>query len=473
MFETRVLIEGQLVLMQRRQSRFLYARYKHPKLREWREKSTGTNDPEQAEEFARTFHAEMMFKAKHGVPLGDHSMDKLIDLYLKELEREYRQGRTISHSNFELKVRITNKFVRPYFTGKPLHSVNREMLHDYANWRRSYWLNQPKGAKIEYMRSNGTVLSRPIGQRELDSYAHMRDERAILNSMFRIAMTKGWANERDLPAVNFTSDVIPKGRTKSKVKPLAFFDPYEYQKIKEMMEPWSERPLKFRYRRVAAYYYVMLCFTTGVRPGTAMDSVRWKDIQAVDSSTGENHEKTKVINGFELVKLLKGDALADTRLDILVPYSKVGSYKSIGMNEAFGFLNDYQVRWLLMASELRENQSRRAKSERGDIPKRWNDDDPIFLLPNGYKLNGVAVSRYFAQFLDEVGMTYQPDTQDKRSLYSTRHSFITYLQSTGIPDSMIAEFTGTSLEMIRKHYSHQRATAVGFMFEDYSSRRFR
>ena len=81
--------------------------------------------------------------------------------------------------------------------------------------------------------------------------------------------------------------------------------------------------------------------------------------------------------------------------------------------------------------------------------------------------------RYFAELLEEFGMSNQPVTGDKRSLYSTCYSSIIYLHSIGIPDSIIVEFTGRSLEMICKHYSQQRVIALGFMFKYYMDQRTR
>jgi len=468
MFQTKILIENKLVLMARKQSKYLYARYKHPKLGVWREKSTKTWDPVEAEEIARHFFYDFTVKVKNNIPTTTRTMDKLIDLYIEKITFEHKKG-AISESNFLLKRRISEKFVRPYFAKKLLHTIDRNTLTEFATWRRNYWASQPEDAVIEYMRSNGTIGHRPITAKERQSYPHMRDERAILNSLFRVAITKGWIKEWQVPKIDFKSDVIPKGRNMSQTKPDVYFTRQEIRFIKKEMWKWASRPSKFQYRRQAAYYYVMLCFNTGVRPGTALDSVCWCNIQAVQ--TGGNDAKSQIINGFRIEQADGGDSVGDVRLDIYVPTSKVSSYIALGLNEAFWIYQDYIINWGLMAEDLYNMQMRRTKKERVPINMQYNEKDPIFLLPNGYKLEGRQVSKYFAAFLKDKNMTYAEGTQDKRTLYSTRHSFITHMLDQGALRGAVAEFTGTSQEMFKRHYEHYKVATSGNQFKDYSKER--
>lgn len=465
MSKIKDLIPGLLTLEIRKQSKNIYARYKHPGLGKWREKSTGTTNVTQAEDIAKAFFFELELKVKNNIPTVRHSTDKLIDLYLIEMKNGFHAGE-ISESNYELKVRVANKFVRGFFGDKLLHTIDAAMLREFAVWRKEYWANQPEGALIHYHRKWGPT-HRPVTQKERDSSSAMLDERAILNSMFRLAVQKRWIQQWQVPVVSFKNPVISKGRTKSKVKPFTVFTPEEYETIKEDMLAWALRPAKFQYRRVAAYYYVMLAFNCGVRPGTGIDSLRWCDLKTVSAENPDNDTEKVKIGGYVFVASRGDDILGDVRLDINVPTSKVGAHKSIGLPGAFWAMEEYKFVWMEMAATLREKQKNVVKRNRIEIPNKWDERAPLFLLPNDYHLKGDLVSAFFTKFLEETGMRCGEGSEDLRSLYSTRHSFITHLQTVGVSDGLISAFTGTSTEMIRKYYSHPDPTKVGHMFEGY------
>jgi len=63
--------------------------------------------------------------------------------------------------------------------------------------------------------------------------------------------------------------------------------------------------------------------------------------------------------------------MGDTRLDIYVPTSKVSTYRSIGLNEAFWIYQDYMINWGLMAEDLYNMQMRRTKKERVPINTQY------------------------------------------------------------------------------------------------------
>lgn len=471
MFEPIELIEGELNLVKRKQSKYIYARYKHPKTGRWDFKGTRTADIKEAREYALKWYFGYSERVANNLPTSNRTMNKVIDLYLERLEDAYLHQK-ITKSNYDVKRRVTKKWVRPYFGNKSLHTINRGELMEFADWRRNYFSNQPEGATIDYMRKNGTIGHRPIQPRERTASIAMVDERAIINSLFRIAANKNWIKERDIPKVTFRDDVIIKGRTESKIKKDIFFIPKEIEAIKYEMQDWSNNEEKFRYRHQAAYYYVMLCFTTGVRPGTAMDSVRWRDIQAIHTDRNRD-ATTQIIDGLEFTKATNGDPIGSVRLEIYVPSSKVGSYVAIGLNEGFCFFNDWKASWMMMAQDLDAANKRRAKNERRPVNFVPNDDDPIFLLPNGYHLKGPIVSRYFTKYLTAANRLTAEGSEDDRTLYSTRHSFISHMQAEGVPDPLIAAFTGTSREMFDKHYGHAKVTQSGNLFPDFNPRKLR
>ena len=475
--EPIVLIDGELNLVKRRQSKYIYARYKHPKTGRWDFKGTKKQDVKEAREFALKWYYGFNERVEAGLPTTTHKMNRVIDLYLEKLDEAWKHDQ-ITKSNYEGKCRVVAKWVRPFFGDKLLHSINRSVLMEFADYRKNYYANQPEDAVIEYMRRNGTIGHRPIQARERKAQVKMIEERAVINSLFRVAANKGWIQERDIPKVNFRSDVVARGKPGSKIKPDYYFTVKEIAGIKWEMQDWSNNDTKFRYRRQAAYYYVMLCFTTGVRPGSAMDNIRWCDIQAIP--TGDVMETiTHRIGGEDMMfeQQQGGDPVGSVRLQMNVPVSKVGDYTAIGLNEAFGIYNDWKMAWMLMAQDLKNMNDRRAKRERRPVRMEPRREDPIFLLPNDYLLQGNVVSKYFSAYLEAYGRTYKqgaPHTQaNKRTLYSNRHSFITHMRALKVPDSLIAAFTGTSREMFEKHYGHDTIEQSGDLFPNFDAKRER
>lgn len=77
--------------------------------------------------------------------------------------------------------------------------------------------------------------------------------------------------------------------------------------------------------------------------------------------------------------------------------------------------------------------------------------DLIFRLPHGSTTNGTG--RSFNNGLQELKLDESP--QDKRTLYSLHHSFVTWeLIDQKVTIDALAPQCGISIEMIERHYSH-------------------
>jgi integrase len=77
--------------------------------------------------------------------------------------------------------------------------------------------------------------------------------------------------------------------------------------------------------------------------------------------------------------------------------------------------------------------------------------DLLFRLPDGSKTN--EIGRTFNAVLKEISLDKSP--HGKRTLYSLRHSFITWeLIAQKVTIDVLARQCGTSIEMIERHYSH-------------------
>jgi integrase len=77
-------------------------------------------------------------------------------------------------------------------------------------------------------------------------------------------------------------------------------------------------------------------------------------------------------------------------------------------------------------------------------------DDKVFILPKNKPLD--SLSRRFSTLLKELNLLDSPN--GRRSLYSYRHTYITFNILNKVPETIIAQQCGTSVNMIQQNYSH-------------------
>ena len=128
----------------RKQSKYIYARYKHPKTGRWDFKGTKKRDVKEAREFAIKWYYGFTERVAAGLPTTTRKMNKVIDLYLEKLKEAWEHG-DITDSNYDVKRRVVDKWVRPFFGDKSLHTINRALLMEFADYRRNYFRDQPDG----------------------------------------------------------------------------------------------------------------------------------------------------------------------------------------------------------------------------------------------------------------------------------------------------------------------------------------
>lgn len=79
----------------------------------------------------------------------------------------------------------------------------------------------------------------------------------------------------------------------------------------------------------------------------------------------------------------------------------------------------------------------------------------VFVLPNGKASK--ELSRTFSRYLREHNLDTCPD--GGRTLYSLRHSYITWQLEAGVEPAIVSSQCGTSIEMLSRFYSHVKSPA--------------
>lgn len=177
------------------------------------------------------------------------------------------------------------------------------------------------------------------------------------------------------------------------------FTKHEYKLIVAEAWDWiaaSRKQVTFDIR-TDLYYYIQLVALTGMRPGAEVDGLTWGDIHMQEIDDEVYNTITIRIGKTGMREIVCKDKILDVIADLM---AKAGDY---------------------------------------------NNDTPIFIKTNEFSGN-------FRKILKKLDM--QQDAHGVRTLYSLRHSYITWELQRGTPIAAIAKQAGTSAEMVERHYSH-------------------
>ena len=186
----------------------------------------------------------------------------------------------------------------------------------------------------------------------------------------------------------------------------AAFTKDEYRQILEKAKDWIEEGRKQVTRdiRERLYYYIQVAALTGMRIGTEIDNLTWEDTQF----------KEKDNKPYLMFMVRKGKTTKYT-----------GTREIVAKKELILIVQE-------MTLNLRKGNT-------------WNYSDTIFG-------NTGEFNRNFNLILNELNL--KTDAHGVRTLYSLRHSYITWALEGGVDIQQIASNAGTSRDMIEQHYKH-------------------
>jgi len=187
-------------------------------------------------------------------------------------------------------------------------------------------------------------------------------------------------------------------------------EPYSIEEMKSILQN-SEGWLKL---------FVHLAFTTGMRTGELM-ALKWEDIDL----------EQKIL-------YLRRSITKGVVTEVQSSTSKKNHHRMI-------VIADFVIEIL--------------KSYKAEASCQW-----IFPSKTGMPYNeSKAIVRYFKPLLEELGIEY-------KTLYATRHTYISIMRNHGVSADWIAEIVGHSKEVEDKHYytesiNMQKVAAVNNVFE--------
>lgn len=223
---------------------------------------------------------------------------------------------------------------------------------------------------------------------------------AAMQVVFKEAVDSKWMLAVQVPSLTNNGNTTVRR---------AAFTPAEYEQIQDhlyQMELNSRKEVT-RHIRELTQDYAEFVINTGMRPGTELDNLTWSDLHI------ERHGDKATF----YISVRKGKTTLHT-----------------GTRE--------------VVCKLALQQTIFRLTER--FPNR-RADDKIFRLPDGSTTN--EIGRTFNAALKEIKL--DNSAHGKRTLYSLRHSFITWeLIAQKVTIDVLARQCGTSIEMIERHYSH-------------------
>jgi len=228
----------------------------------------------------------------------------------------------------------------------------------------------------------------------------LQNHNAALQMVFKEAIERKWMIAMQVPVLN--SNGLGSQRR-------AAFSQEEYEKVYDavMYLEQNSRKDKTRQIREMLLDYMEFAVHTGIRPGTEMEGLTWGDIKM--QSDGKN------IVFF--VTVTKGKTTKFT-----------GTREIVCRDEIFSTISDLRDRF----------------------PNR-RPTDILFRLADGTTTK--ELGKTFDKALSNTEL--KQSAHGVRTLYSLRHSYITWQLITGnVSMEVLAKQCGTSIQMLEQHYSH-------------------
>jgi integrase len=228
----------------------------------------------------------------------------------------------------------------------------------------------------------------------------LQTHNAALMMVFKEAIERKWMIPMQIPVLNSEGTSGQRRASFSKIEYDQAFDA-----VASLEQ--NSRTEKTRQIRELLLSYMEFAVHTGIRPGTEMESITWGDINM-------HRDEHNVVF---YVTITKGKTTKYT-----------GTREIVCRDEIFGCLDDLRDRF----------------------PNR-KPKDMLFRLADGQTTR--ELGKAFDKALVEIDL--KNSSHGVRTLYSLRHSYITWQLMTGkVSMEILAKQCGTSVQMIEQHYSH-------------------
>ncbi|GAC13731.1 tyrosine-type recombinase/integrase [Aliiglaciecola lipolytica] len=377
-----------------------YVRFRFEQDTKWRTKSTKKKDKDEAIAMAHRIYLDQEIRFEAGTLIESKRFKHIADNVIDKLEAE-----------FAMKQALRSKQVPPeklvdYIEANDRIGSKRQdndpVFHDYSRALKNYHIpyfgkkyitNVDQEAISEFDEWRANKLGRKPASSTLQTH------NAALQLVFKEAIERRWMIAAQVPVLS------SKGESGTR---RAAFSEEEYEVVLEgIYESESNAHTeKTRQIRELLYDYCEIAVNTGIRPGTEMEAITWGDIEL-----RSQNEKAQFF-----IHVRKGKTTKHT-----------GTRKVVCKKDVIGALIRLRKRF----------------------PNR-KPTDILMRLASGESTP--QLSKAFEKVLQRENLKQSP--MGPRTLYSLRHTYITWQLLNGQTMDVIAKQCGTSVAMIEQHYSH-------------------
>lgn len=369
-------------------------RFSPPGQKQFRQ-SLKTSDRDEALRRAYPLYLKIMAKAEAGLLVRKTTVNDVLDEWVAKTTLRAPE------------LSVINRYFREYLGPKDVTTINAKIIHDFKEWRKTYWTKGP-GKEIDYLwyERAGRKLKRPVKHEEpKPSTVHTLE--VILSKFLTYCDNASYIAK----APKFTKD-----RVRTSVRPS--FNPQEIKIIDMAALTNAQRWYRFdnpKYLQemhdaqvLSAYINVMA--GSGLRPTECL-RLRWRDILHFNPEPKKNE-----------VGKIRIQVHGKGKHRVMVPLDSV----EIALRGL----------WYIYTKTC----------ERKPTP-----DDFVWVYRNMAQFK--TISRPLDVLLRELKMKFDYKG-DKRDAYSFRHYYITSQLVAGVDIHLLARNCGTSVGIIERHYSH-------------------
>jgi integrase len=360
-----------------------------------------TKSLELALDKARHRFAEISLFERQGKTIRSGTVADEIDAFMSEYVNGVKQGLS-GYSTAMLRGfrKTIVRYFKEYLGKKSLQDVSIEDLQGYEEWRQNYWKKHKEILKKEHGNFKLRASKRTL-EWEITSFKRLLRWSQLRGRYFGNAL-------------DFTFSVGEK-TTRSAFTTSQWSKITGYMRRKKWLtvgKHGNDARLQ-RYRKMLRAYILFMA-NTGLRVGEARN-LKWDNLTFVKGNTAEGN------------KLL---------ISIAASQSKVKKGReAVGTEGAYRVMQEYL--------KLRKSENDFAKPN--DLI--WCD------------VNGKVIGHFregFNNLLNEVEVKLDSDG-NSLTVYSLRHSYITWRLKAGVNVYQLATNCGTSVAMIETYYAHARS----------------
>ena len=382
-----VIVKPNLIrLVRRADSTYWQAHYKLDKIGKWMRKGTGTADLEKAKEFANEEWLKAKILIKENAFVVSRKFRAVADLVLRDLEIKIAADKTKRGSANDYKAAISSYLV-PFFGGYNIDRITQEVYSSFFDWR-----TEKMGKEM--------------------SASGQANHNAALNMIFDYAIERGYMLRTQRPVLKNTGSTGARRPD---------FSEKEIDRLFDHMITWAKGGKAGRPQQIRELLMMYVCFaaTTGMRPGTEMDNIEWRQIDVVETDA----------EPILYLTLQRGKTIKKGQKAGVVLHRSCWLYL-----ERLRAMSD-DLQGMTLMEVLEKKPAKR-----------------LFRLPDGSQPD--SLNKQFKRLLTDAKMLNCPTTGEERTLYSLRHYAITQLIRQGATAEQLQQQVRTSATMISKYYNH-------------------